>query len=618
MRARWDRFFDDIVASEEERLAAKYGVEEFDGRDPTELRRDARFVSIVWSLRTSMTAGAELFSEYSRVLENKRADLAPLQTLLQTSLGLNCQLIGREYKAAIADADIVFLDLYLGHKETESAINLAIERVRSVAEKRKDSPPVVVLMSASPTLHDLGPRVRDEGELLGCQFRMIRKTELGETPETLECLFDLLSTYPDSLKLNAFLQAWRTALGKAQSTFLQTIRTLDLADYANMQALILEAEDEPVGDYVVDLYDLYLHNVVEGDGDLIRSAKALNKIDWGSYPPAQFMPSSEAIEIMDGATFHNEVRTLVEAELQTDPKVVHLGDVFLAPPTLVSKAPKTPQPDGTPKIVPDGAEPKGDPETGESVQYVFVVLSQACDLQHGDADRVLLLRGTVRPYSWKGYEKAKPPRTPVMKVGNELFAIDWDPLAPETWTLDDLPTFLALKGLRRIRRFRAPFALQLQQSFIGRLGRVGTLAALPGRHPARVRVFIKDVLDQPRLIAETSAESGNAVCLVGRTEKNQLKEWLLLSETFRREIRQNLLVFPPEELDPRIKIARDNLSFYGLFKRGLVFARDKKTGSKPFVNTAFDLVQVFTKPFIEPGVNVERSVNPIIVEIDIS
>ena len=31
-----------------------------------------------------------------------------------------------------------------------------------------------------------------------------------------------------------------------------------------MQALILEAEGEPVGDYILDLYDLHLHNVLGG------------------------------------------------------------------------------------------------------------------------------------------------------------------------------------------------------------------------------------------------------------------------------------------------------------------------------------------------------------------
>ena len=77
-----------------------------------------------------------------------------------------------------------------------------------------------------------------------------------------------------------------------------------------------------------------------------------------------------------------------------------------------------------------------------------------------------------------------------MRLGEERLAIEWDVLAPETWLLDDLPRRLD-EGYRRVRRLRTPFALQLQQSFIGRLGRVGTLAALPARHAVGVRIFLK-------------------------------------------------------------------------------------------------------------------------------
>src|SRR5262249_49999243 len=151
-----------------------------------------------------------------------------------------------------------------------------------------------------------GPRLRDEAELLGCQFRMLRKNELGNAERIAERLYDLVLTYPDALKVNAFLLAWDAALNGSKAKVLKSIRTLDLADYANLQALVLEAEKEPVGDYVLDLYDLHLHHVLEGDEHLIRTAKLLNEINWDDYPPAQFMPSPELIEMMDGALFQNE------------------------------------------------------------------------------------------------------------------------------------------------------------------------------------------------------------------------------------------------------------------------------------------------------------------------
>src|SRR5689334_18131290 len=170
--------------------------------------------------------------------------------------------------------------------------------------------------------------------------------------------------------MNDFVLSWNRALTDARAAFLKSIRTLDLADYANMQALILEVEDEPVGDYILDLYDLHLHNVLEGDKGLVRAAKAMNEIGWAEYPPAQFMPSPEAVAIMDGAIFHNQIRTEIEAEVDNDPKKARLGDVFLGPEQAAVAA-------------------NGNACVGDSIRYAYVVLTQACVLQQGDADRLI-------------------------------------------------------------------------------------------------------------------------------------------------------------------------------------------------------------------------------------
>jgi len=596
---RWSRFFDDIRETDASDLRDAYGPEEYDRQDPNQLRRDPRFVAAVWEERNRVAAAAELFAEFERLSTQRRSDLTPLQELLERSLGLTCQRIGRQYVSAIAEANIIFLDLFLGH-EAENAIELAIERVRHVVSQREASPPLVILMSANPRLEELGPRVRDEAKLLGCEFRMVRKTELADNEAVLERLYDLLVTYPDSLRLRGFLQAWQTALENAKRTFLQTILTLDLADYANMHALILEAEDERVGDYVIDLYDLYLHNVVEGSEDLVRAAKALNAIEWGTYPPAQFTPSQEAVQMMDAAIFCNEVRTRTEGQIEADPKEVHLGDVFLAavPASNVGPGPNA-------QSVAALGPSEGSAAAVANPRYAFVVLSQACDLKHGETDRILVLRGVVHPYAWKEHEKPKPTRTPVMRVGAEAFTVDWDPQMPETWMLDDLLAKLPSGRLRLVRRFRTPFALQLQQSFISRLGRVGTLTALPARHPAGIKVFVRNVRKELQPIAESPIESDDAVCLIGRTKKNELKEWLLLSERFLRRIKAGLKAIHSADLDPSLCKAREDLSFYRLFNR-LAIDRDKQGGSKPLKGSQFDVVQIVTQSALAPGMPLDR------------
>ena len=600
---RWDRMFDDLTEEDEERLAAAYGAEDYARQAATELRRDQLFIDVVWSSRATVDCFGVLFEDFEREQQVKRDALQPLRALLETGLGIKCEVFGRDESAAIAEADIIFLDLFLGFLEQEDAIKRAIERVRGVVAQRRQAPPSVVLLSASPRLHEVGPRVRDDAELLGCQFRMFRKTELADAEKVAERLYELVLSYPDAQKLNAFLLAWETALDDAKRKFVRSIRSLDLADYANTQALILKAEDEQLGDYVLDLYDLHLHHVLEGDEGLVRAAKALNQVKWDDYPPAQFAPSAEVVEMMDGAVFENATRTRVEAELDDDPKAARLGDVFLAPPP--------PQPAAGGDAAAEAA--------GPMPRYAYVVLSQACDLHHGNAEHLLLLRGTVRPYSWKHHDN-RLPRTPIMQVGEVRSSVTWDLLAVETWRLDTLPAKIA-EGYQRVRRFRIPFALHLQQAFIGRLGRVGTLAAAPARYPAGVRVFLRNRAGLAVLLGEVTADSGDAVCLIGRTKKGEAVEWLLLAERLADEVRRSLKGLAAEDLPVGgtvlVSAVRDDPAFYRRLKCGLEIRRHTKDGHKPLNETAYDVVQTVTRRLFEPNGQIPASYRAIVVEVEL-
>jgi hypothetical protein len=592
-KALWDRFFDDLKDADHSKFSETY--DQYDAKDPSELSRDPAFLRAAWQLQDELKPARALFVEFIEVRQNKRGRLIPLQSLLVEGLGLTCATYGRDGHEAIDAANIIFLDLFLGYVEGPAAVDQAIERIKAVVDRRRDCPPTVILLSESPQLHELGPTVRDRAELLGCQFRMVRKSDLGDAETMVERLYELAVSRPDSLKLNGFVLSWDRALTGAREKFLSSIRTLDLPDYANMNALILEAEEEPVGDYILDLYDLHLHSILEGDTGLVRDAKQLNEIDWKEYPPAQFMPSAESDRMMDGALFHHGDRTRIEAEIDANPKAARLGDVFLAMATTV-------------------AAKEGSPEHVE--QHAFVVLSQACDLQHGNTDRVLLLKGSVHPYERPAKKLGgNGIRTPIMMVDGKKYSVDWDPLAVETWIVEDLPTKLAA-GLKRVRRFRTPFALQLQQAFIGRLGRVGTLAAMPTRQCVGVRIFLRGK-SGTTLLAEATVDQDLAACLIGR-DKSKPIEWLLLSEKlvdlFRKELRN---VDPDEFVNgtPSPRTLRDDPAFYRKLKAGLAMKSESTTGEKPLKGTAFDVVQIVEGQSIQHGGQIPGNYHPIVIEV---
>jgi hypothetical protein len=166
-----------------------------------------------------------------------------------------------------------------------------------------------------------------------------------------------------------------------------------------------------------------------------------------------------------------------------------------------------------------------------------------------------------------------------------------------------------------------PFALQLQQAFIGRLGRVGTLAALPARHAAGVRVSLRNRAGDAVLLAEAGVDADDAVCLVGRTAKAALIEYLLLSERLRHQIRRNLRDVAIQDLpgnNPPIRTVRDDPAFYRLLQRGLALKRNSPKGNKPLSGTGYDIVQVFTSRVLEQGAKVNQSYHPIIIAVELA
>ena len=393
--ARWSRFFDDYAKAFEDQLKEDFGRDKFESMAPLSLARDPAFLKLVWDSKDQDPAALELFSEFEDTQRGKLARIEPLKSLLQEKLSLDYVTSGSQDALDFGDADIVFLDLFLGYTENDTAIDRGIARVKKIIADRRARPPSVVLMSESPRLDSMGSRVRDDAEILGCQFRLLRKSELLDEVTMIERLYDLVVSRPDAMRLNEFILSWDRALENARVTFLKSIRSLDLSDYANMQALILEAEGDPVGDYIIDLFDMHLHNVLEGDDELERTANEINTIEWAEYPPAQFMPSPEVIEIMDGAIFYNKVRTGIENEGHAEFSNARLGDVFLGP----EPPPQTATTESPPAA---------------SARQAYVVISQACDLLHGNADRLLLLKGRLLPYSWKQHALKAQPRTPIM------------------------------------------------------------------------------------------------------------------------------------------------------------------------------------------------------------
>jgi hypothetical protein len=274
----WPVFFDDL-GEEGHKLLGKI-FPAYEDTPTDDLRISQKFIDVLWQNREKLPSAARdpLFNEYESTNATERNGLDALVMALE-ELGLTCETIGREPDATAKEADLVFIDLFLGFHQSEDDMGRAVQRVGELVADRAQNPPLVVLMSRSPRLWDKRSDFRDNVGLLGSTFRVISKADLAKDGVLETLLSRLASHYEDAKRVAGFIHAWDRGLDEARKRFIQVLRRLDLSDLAQIRALLLDFEGQQLGEYLLDVADRVLQHEIEADAGTITAALELNKIE---------------------------------------------------------------------------------------------------------------------------------------------------------------------------------------------------------------------------------------------------------------------------------------------------------------------------------------------------
>lgn len=519
----WGRFFEDVNDDDLARL--KIIFPPYEGMRADELRNSDAFVAALWQHRPEIRKEIidQLFDRYD---QDKAADLGYLQTLTEILAGLNlqCAAAGRNFAAAAADADLVVIDLYLTASQDSEAMAYSINGLREVIKKRLANPPLVVLMSRSTHLEEKRREFRDGSGLFESTFRIIRKTELTQDGKLPRILSRLAEHYQDSRKLAAFLDSWQAGLSRACARTANLIRTLDLADVAQIRQLLLADEGESPGSYLVDVFDLVLQHEIESEDSIIDAAMDLNRLNSDVYPPPYVAGSPDLQAIVCRSLFHNNGRLRLK---NPGASPVSFGDILQRKPLLPS-SPLQAGPASSLGEVPR-TERSNFPYMGGL--DVFAVLTPACDLQRM-AKRVLLLKGTLVPLTPSNWFYKDSLRTAVFQsVSGERFYIKWDPKYIEVISDEELNVLLtADSGFQVVGRLREAPALELQQRLLSNMGRVGLIAPMPATFPVKVEAFLPDLEKKLFKIEAPALANNAAVCFVGRKNEKEARTLVLCED----------------------------------------------------------------------------------------
>jgi hypothetical protein len=416
-------------------------------------------------------------------------------------------------------------------------------------------------MSRSELLRDKKERFRDGAGLLGALFRAYSKTPLLEG-RTLETTLERLATHrADALSVARFVYGWRTGLEQASKRFLHGIGRLDLSDYAQIRDVLLAFEGQPLGSYMLDVFDRVLAHEIEGDEHTIDAAQALNEIDPSQYPAPHIAGSTDLQDLVFRTIWQNPKRLRVKTTVDEIP--VGFGDVLIRRDLL------------------DGGAPGEQPDA-------YVVMTAACDLVRKDgAKRVLLLSGTVTEISPKSWTYgATSFKTPILKLPSEKRVfVRWDAKDIVTLTHAQISDLLSADGRYGLHlRLRESHALELQQRLLAEMGRIGLVAHMPGTFPVQVEAHYNSPEGLKKYDLEVAGREGG-VCYVGRDKDGKEQTRLIMTEAAIDELLAKIDTMPPENLDEKTRPVLARLqkakALSSELQRGFPVPRNDKTGFSP-------------------------------------
>lgn len=490
----WPIFNDDLTPELRERIRATYPRSAETGFD--ELIEDDGYVASLWALRDELGVLAErLFEQYisDQAADQKFVDLAVSKL---NELGVGCQTSGRNFADAAFTMDLIVIDLFFNKSQDETALAESKTRLQSVIEKRGGNPPLVILMSRSPRLFSKRDEFRDDVGLLDSAFRIIQKSDLEENDKFELQLERLAENVDDSKRLARFFNALEEGMTEATSRTLRLFRKLSLSDIGQIQQLLLSAEGEPAGSYLVDVFDRVLQHEIERETSIIDAAIPLNKFSAASHPAPYVAGSPDLQELVARLLSQNSERLRLPGAQDAH---VTFGDVIMTSPNA------------------DLTRLRATMPVDIDASTAMLVLTPACDLQRDGAPRILLLVGKVETLGASSWTYGEDARTAAIQLGADLRWIKWNLKHIDTVSHEQLEKAFGDADLAIAARLREAHALELQQRLLSGLGRVGLVAPMPATFSVDAEIYYAGTDGIPvRIDIPTLAD--NTVCFVGRDE----------------------------------------------------------------------------------------------------
>lgn len=454
----------------------------------------------------------------------RRTELNELAELLERILGNRTQCLPPSEKIPDA-AKLVFLDYFLGPTNKRS-----IEIAKELSDRKGDRP-YLILISDSENLEDKSRAFRDTTGYIAGTYGYLEKAKATDESELTYSLASWGLGNPALPVIQPLFDGMIAAVDDAAAEIKSKISKLTIQDYSVLQNFSLSEDGHPLGEYVIDLFGAALSFRFRDSVCLRAARNRADESQFGKHLPLNTAPGEVIVELYREAMTEPAIDpNIAEHPWKSAKKISVLPDVALSQSGQTrevtsdsnGKTEIKTEPEATDKadvsteklIAPEIAWlSTGDIFAKDDSSSLFMVLNAGCDLQFApgtnrecDGERsILLIEGIMSAIS--------DPQPPINVARTEYFKFD-DSLCRVTW-LDRLLTLshkdfkaeMTKKGYhRRVARLSLPYALQVQQAWVSKLGRVGVPVAPPHSSSFKVSLYRKD--DDGRPEQMTAIENG--------------------------------------------------------------------------------------------------------------
>ena len=349
-------------------------------------------------------------------------------------------------------------------------------------------------------------------------FDFVSKDELNNPTRFVFKMAILASNMPLRHKIQNFVATLDSTLCDRTREFMKRAKSLTIEDYAFVQALRLQDDGQPLGDYIKWLLSsLLVNKVLEDNDEFTASKNKINKMSFDFQPPSQLFPSTNLAEIYSIAIAEQKLE-----EIGQHPRI-----------NATAKETRDSDPVATGEDPSPGEKPSsqedlpllrlGDLLVNNDNQRVYMIATPDCDLQFAPgtkrvpdkAESVLLIPGQLLPLRERLVRQEI--QTELYLHNGEQYRIVWDRKRIITVPIGKFVKWCSRKGYSRPARIRLPYAVKIQQEVITKFSRVGMPVAPPLKDSVPVQIFSAGI-DNTWKPVDQQLESGGTVIHGGSRE----------------------------------------------------------------------------------------------------